>query len=269
MASLTLLASRVREANQACRALARARSPNLTDDHNEWNAGSECSMTLPMPPSWPAIVALDFYADAESFIHLGGSRRRYSALSFTRHQIQRIAHPERATFYVCARTGFEERVGMQWSESFSGAEGSVNELMVFDMRMCGRRLQGSASTQTMRIATTYRCLGLPTPLFARLKALLNATCSTVWDDSLDVTDALMCEFSQPVASLRLPSLSFRLSETGLELFVPLESLFLRVQDNTVIFCIEEIEVHRYDQLGGVYRDVGEYVRVYLADRSGP
>jgi len=41
-------------------------------------------MTLPMPPSWPAIVALDFYADAESFIHLGGSRRRYSALCLLR-----------------------------------------------------------------------------------------------------------------------------------------------------------------------------------------
>ncbi|CAM9146862.1 unnamed protein product [Ectocarpus sp. 6 AP-2014] len=111
---------------------------------------------------------------------------------------------------------------VQWGQRLTAAFPSSWGFPAFDLAVCGRSLMGNITTFWPAVVSTgSACLGLPQEFFDSLMSWL-----PVEGDCPDPENGGICSISAENAAMELPSLSFRLSQHGQELYLPLSALLL-------------------------------------------
>ncbi|CAM9247766.1 unnamed protein product [Ectocarpus sp. 4 AP-2014] len=111
---------------------------------------------------------------------------------------------------------------VQWGQRLTAAFPSSWGFPAFDLAVCGRSLMSNITTFWPAVVSTgSACLGLPQEFFDSLMSWL-----PVEGDCPDSENGGMCSISAENAAMELPSLSFRLSQHGQELYLPLAALLL-------------------------------------------
>ena len=136
---------------------------------------------------------------------------------------------------------------IQWSVQRHPS--SLHTLDVYALSICGASLLGT-STWPALVDTSASCLGLPAPIFTALFSWVAAACS---GDGRHGGDGTRCRV-QPDANGVLPTLpilTFRLSQHGPQLQLPLASLLLPAADGSDPtaareLCIRNLESDTYN-----------------------
>ncbi|CAM9721729.1 unnamed protein product, partial [Scytosiphon promiscuus] len=136
-----------------------------------------------------------------------------------------------STLEVGGYSGYssESMGGIQWGESQMAEFPSSWGFSAFDLSVCGRSMMSNVSSFWPAVVSTgSACLGLPEEFFDSLMAWLpvKETCPAEPDK-----EGTMCSLSAEDAAQELPSLSFRLSHHGPEIFIPLSSLLLDAEED--------------------------------------
>eukprot|EP00752_Nemacystus_decipiens_P009624 g8599.t1 len=120
--------------------------------------------------------------------------------------------------------------GIQWGEVQTATFPNTWAFSAFDLSVCGRSMMSNVTAFWPAIVSTgSACLGLPEEFFDSLMAWLpvEENCPAQVDGA---PAGGMCSLAPEDAAEELPSLSFRLSHHGQQLYIPLSSLLLDAED---------------------------------------
>lgn len=122
---------------------------------------------------------------------------------------------------------------LQWSRD---QRGDTHDLELFELSVCGASIMGPSSYfWPTLIDTATSCLSLPATMHDALFAWLpGVNCS----NPNDITPSMRCRLPLDFHSSMLPVLSFRVSQHGGWMQVPLELLLLPEGNGAQEFCVE-------------------------------
>jgi len=131
---------------------------------------------------------------------------------------------------VMRRPSSRDRQSLQFSSRAASTIG-YHVLTLFDMTICGAQLFQSsfsdAESYDAIVDTGSSCLGLPAEFFDMFMSWIPVECVAAQFPS-DPDTSQVCYLTSAYKSTSLPTISFRLSEDGDYLYVPLENLLLPV-----------------------------------------
>ncbi|KAL6061613.1 hypothetical protein QOT17_012785 [Balamuthia mandrillaris] len=160
------------------------------------------------PVSWPRIIGLDLSRSSPK-VHLGG----YDLSSAL------IPSPSNSSSSSSKAT----QVELVWSETHGETDvAHYHWFPIHSMTLCGIELLDSVSMAI--ISSSRTCLGLPSPLYDAIEALIRQPCPSSSKPHNEGEEEETCYNRDPKT---LPRLRFRLSHDGPELIIPLAELLYR------------------------------------------
>lgn len=111
---------------------------------------------------------------------------------------------------------------IRWGERYPASFPSGWIFQAFDPRVCGASLLDNISSSWPAVVSTASaCLGLPSEMYNSLMSWVPVTGKSCADNG-----NIVCHFTNITAASELPWLSFRMSERGEQLYIPLSSLLI-------------------------------------------
>lgn len=137
---------------------------------------------------------------------------------------------------------------VEWSEKTFGGVNAPWSAPAFDFTVCGVRLYGESSFMGLMLDSSAVCLSLPTEAFNTVMAWAPSECTNAQPPGSPDPLVPPCRVPESVGpSEPLPWLSFKLSEGGQPLYIPLRSLVVpgegaeATDDGEQYYCILEKE----------------------------